>query len=276
MVTPNVRGRRRSVATGANAALLPVLHGFADLLADEARFPRLAPRTDFRQALRQRLINEATLLAGNPVRAKKTPWRRRPRGGGFRLAAFSAGLSLAGGGIALAAHSFVAQPHVTSSLSIAAAAHHATPAAANPSAGSRAPSLAAGQHGAAGSAAGTAAPKPHAASGPSAAGAPLPQPAPNVPAPLAGVSPGGVGVAPPTTDPAAQGLLAADAQAALHPVNGPNLQQALQELLHPTFPSPEATPSPAPAPAPSAAVGAPEPQSSATGRHSATRPSRLR
>ncbi len=66
------------------------------------------PRREFERDLRERLIEEARLIA---LRPKAPPRSRRPRrrgpssGGGIRLAAIGIGFSLAGGGMVAAAHS---------------------------------------------------------------------------------------------------------------------------------------------------------------------------
>ena len=64
------------------------------------------PRLEFQRDLRERLIEEARLIALRPKPPPRARRPRRPRGGGVRLAAIGIGFSLAGGGVVAAAHSF--------------------------------------------------------------------------------------------------------------------------------------------------------------------------
>jgi hypothetical protein len=80
------------------------LHGLAVALTG----PATAPRSDFQQALRVRLLVEASNLAVRPTtRRRRADRHHRTKGGGIRLAAFGIGLSMAGGGIAVAANSHI-------------------------------------------------------------------------------------------------------------------------------------------------------------------------
>jgi hypothetical protein len=68
--------------------------------------PSATPRLEFQRDLRERLIEEARLIALRPKPPPRARRPRRPRGGGVRLAAIGIGFSLAGGGVVAAAHSF--------------------------------------------------------------------------------------------------------------------------------------------------------------------------
>jgi hypothetical protein len=262
MVTPNLRGRGGG---GGNTALLPVLHGFGDLLADADRYPRLAPRADFRRTLRERLVAEAAILAAKRAQpAEKAPRKRRPRGGGFRLAAFGAGLSLAGGGVALAAHSLVSRAPVAASHTVTHP-RPGTPAAAH-NQGSAAPLATGGQPAGTNAAA---LPAPQAASqpspGPTAAASPSPAAATGIP-PVAATAPSPEpSVMSP--DPAADGALAANGSSALPLGSNSDVRQELGGLLRPSV-----TPSPAadPTASPGAASAAPSPAPSANSKHPET------
>jgi hypothetical protein len=81
-------------------SLAPALRGLGNALGASA-----CPRLDFQRDLRQRLIDEARLIAAQPNRRPRSERPRRPKGGGIRLAAIGIGFSLAGGGIVAAAHS---------------------------------------------------------------------------------------------------------------------------------------------------------------------------
>jgi hypothetical protein len=93
------RLRRRASTELRSLTLTPALRGLGSVLGAAA-----APRLDFQQDLRERLIDEARWIAAQPKSRPRSSRPRRPKGGGIRLAAIGIGFSLAGGGIVAAAH----------------------------------------------------------------------------------------------------------------------------------------------------------------------------
>ncbi|HEX4429627.1 MAG TPA: hypothetical protein VHZ96_10205 [Frankiaceae bacterium] len=87
-----------------------------------------APRLDFRRELRQRLVDEALLIAAQPKTRPRSGRPRRPKGGGIKLAAIGIGFSLAGGGIVAAAHSFNVPARANSTAPATAAPRLSSPA----------------------------------------------------------------------------------------------------------------------------------------------------
>jgi hypothetical protein len=124
-------GSQRPSTDWQQLSLAPALRGLGNALGAAA-----GPRLEFRSDLRQRLLDEARLLAAQPKTRPRSGRPRRPKGGGIRLAAIGIGFSLAGGGVVAAAHSLTlpakagaASPGVSPAAPLSSAPPHARSAA---------------------------------------------------------------------------------------------------------------------------------------------------